>query len=53
MEDLRKALAKGNPLEIKRFIGECVDKMTLSPGEVKVTVKKTRGGYPRGLPIEW
>ena len=44
MPDPLSAEAKGNSVEIKRFIGECVDKMTLHPDEVKVTIQQKTPG---------
>ena len=53
MKILQNAVAKGNPSEIKRIIGQSIEVMMLDPKECKVVIKKRRGGYPRRWPIEW
>lgn len=44
MKNLQKAVANGNHSEIRRFIGECVDEISLHPEECKVTIKQKTPG---------
>lgn len=54
MKVMQKAIAKGNPSEIKRIIGQCVDEMTLDPEECQGTINKQRRRDPlRRCHISW
>ena len=44
MKILQNAVAKGNPSEIKRIVGQCIEVMMLDPKECRAVIKQTTPG---------